>query len=141
MEKIIIIGGGGHAKSLINLIQKIKRFNIIGYVDNKDSGLILGINCLGGKKLLKSIKQKHANISAAIGVGYVQISQKRKKIFDELSLLGFKLPSIVSPDAVINQHVKFGQGTVVFDGSVIGVDTQIGDGAIINTCASIDHDC
>lgn len=141
MEKIVIVGGGGHAKSLINIIQKTKKFKILGYVDLKDCGRVLGVNYLGEDSVLKSLKAKHKKISAAIGVGYVQVSDRRQKIYERLVAMGFKFPSIVSPTAIINQEVKISEGTVVFDAAVINVGSTIGTCSIINTNSSIDHDC
>ena len=51
-EKIIMIGGGGHAKVLINIIQKNNNYEIIGYVDIKDSGELSGVKYLGGDDCL-----------------------------------------------------------------------------------------
>jgi sugar O-acyltransferase (sialic acid O-acetyltransferase NeuD family) len=141
MEKIIIIGAGGHAKCLINIIQKIKRFKILGYVNAEDKGAILDVKFLGTDQMLPVFIKKTKGLSAAIGIGYVEVSDRRKDMFNKLKKLGYKLPAIVSPDAIINKNVQIGDGTLVCDGVVINVDTKIGKGVILNTRCSVDHDC
>lgn len=141
MAKIVIIGGGGHAKSVITLIKKARAFEIVGYVDNENQGDILGVRCLGNDGELGRVKAKYADCAAAIGVGYVEISEGRKKIKEFLELGGFDLPAIISPAAIVNQNVAIGIGTVVHDGAIINSGTVIGECSIINTGCAIDHDC
>ena len=141
MEKIVIVGGGGHAKSVINVIRKTLKYRIVGYVDVKDQGMILESQYLGSDQRLPHLLKKYPRCSAILGVGYVKISKKRKELKEKLTALGFKLPVIVSPTAVINEHVTIGQGTIVHDNVVINTDTTIGEYAIINNASCIDHDC
>lgn len=141
MEKIVVIGGGGHAKSVIGIIKRLKKYELLGYVDHSDNGEILGVKYLGKDDMLTDIKKKHSNCQAVIGIGAVQVSEKRKTLIGKLRQMNFKLPVIVSPEAVINEDVSLGDGTVVHDGAVVNVGTTIGEGCIINTHASIDHDC
>ena len=141
MEKIVIVGGGGHAKSAINVIRKTLRFRIVGYVDVKDQGAILESRYLGSDQQLPHLLKKYPRCSAVLGVGYVKILKKRKELKEKLIALGFKLPVIVSPTAVINEQVTIGQGTIVHDNVVINTGTAIGECAIINNASCIDHDC
>lgn len=140
-KKILIIGGGGHAKSLISVIKKSKMFKIIGYVDIKDHGRILGIPYLGTDQDLKRIAKKFRCFLAALGIGTTALSHKRRQIVEELTALGFQWPAIVSPTAIINEEVVLGQGTVVFDGAIINAGTSAGQGCIFNTGCIVDHDC
>ncbi len=140
-KKIVIVGGGGHAKTVISLLLRLPEFKIIGYVDLKDQGEILGIKYLGQDEALKKIKKQHPDSCAALGLGYVEISNQREKLKEKISAWGFHFPAIIAPTAVLNHHVSVGEGTVIYDGVVINADTIIGDYAIINTRSSVDHDC
>ncbi len=140
-QKIIIIGGGGHAKSIISVIQKTKQYQILGYINPENKGELLGVKYLGTDHDLPQLIKKTKNLAAAIGIGYVEISERRKEIFTQLKSLGFKLPAIVSPDAIVNGNVMIGDGTIVLDGVVVNVYSRIGEGCIINTNATIEHDC
>jgi len=141
MRKIVIIGGGGHAKVLISVLKRIQEFAILGYTDRKDNGTILGIPYLGTDHGLNVILSSNPSCSAAIGIGGVRISERRKEIVKELESIGFDLPPITSRSAIVNECVEIGKGTVVFDGAVINTGTVIGRYSILNTNSTVDHDC
>jgi UDP-perosamine 4-acetyltransferase len=141
MEEIIVIGGGGHAKVLISLLGKLGTYAVLGYTDNVRGEAVLAAKYLGEDGELGEIKKKHPRAAAAIGFGGVEISEERARMKARLEALGYVLPAIVSPHAVVNEGVEIGKGTVVFDGVIIQTGTRIGECAILNTACSIDHDC
>lgn len=141
MESIVIIGGGGHAKVLINVLKKNSDFNIIGYTDNNNCGEILGIKYLGDDKALDKLIKNGLCKNAALGIGQIDLNSKRPAILKDIIRLGFELPAIVSKNSVINEDIIIDEGTVVFDGVVINSGTKIGRFSIINTGVIIDHDC
>lgn len=137
---IIIVGGGGHSKVIISILKRLSEFEIIGYTDNKDKGAILGIKYLGSDSVLENyIKNDITN--AAIGIGQLKDHQLRKKVTEFALSLGYKFPAIIAPTAIVNEEVDLDRGVVVMDGTVINPGTRIGAFSIINTRASIDHDC
>jgi len=137
MEEIIIVGGGGHAKVVISILKKIGKYKIIGYTDIKNQGSILGIEYIATDEDINNY-----NVSmAAIGIGVLENFKIRYKIISNYIKKGFKFPSILSPDAIINEDVTIGTGTVVMDGVIINSGTDIGNFSIINTRSSVDHDC
>ena len=141
MDKIVVIGGGGHAKVIISIIKKSKKYNIIGYTDIKDNGEILGVKYLGNDDILEEIYLKKAAKFAVIGIGQIKNVETRKQITEKIKKIGFIFPSIISIDSIINEDVKIGKGSVVMDGVVINSGTEVGKYSIVNTKASIDHDC
>ncbi len=140
VKNILVLGGGGHAKSVISVIKKIKRFRVIGYVDVHDQGRILEIPWIGCDKDLSTLKKKY-RCSAALGIGTTSLSNKRQEIVAQLTDLGFQLPLLVSPTAIVNEDVRLGEGTVVFDSVVVNAGTRVGEYSILNTGCLIDHDC
>jgi len=141
MENIVIIGGGGHAKVLICVLKKNEKYSIMGYTDSVDYGPILGIVYLGTDEVLTGILQKKICRYAALGVGQVHISNKRKEITEKIKRIGYEFPPVISISSIVNEGVVIGEGTVIFDGAVINSGTNIGRFAIINTGVIIDHDC
>jgi len=143
MHDIVVIGGGGHAKVIISIIKKINNFKIVGYTDPKNRGDILGIKYLGNDDVLAKVKGDHPSAVVVIGLGMLKSSdaQKRKQLFDLATSLELKLPPIISPDAIINENVQLGDGTVVMDGVIVNSGSIIGEGVILNTNCSVDHDC
>jgi len=141
MKKIIVIGGGGHAKVVIGILKKTGLYRILGYTDPADRGDVLGVKCLGGDNVLAALVRERPRPAAVLGIGSVLVSGARKARFEKLEALGFDLPAIVSPAAIVNEGVDIGKGTVVCDGVIINPGTKIGKGAILNTNCSVDHDC
>lgn len=140
-EKIIIIGGGGHAKVLVSVIKKTGKYKILGYTDKKDNGEILGVKYIGVDGEIAELMQKHKGLNAALGVGCVRINRNREKLFLKFEKAGLKFPAVISPGATINEDVVIGAGSVVFDGCVINSGSRIGKCAIVNTGTVVEHDC
>ncbi|HCY74474.1 MAG TPA: serine acetyltransferase [Ignavibacteriales bacterium] len=140
-NKIVLIGGGGHCKVIINTIKKLNNFEILGYTDNTDKGFLLGVKYLGTDSALLDIIKENKNCSAVIGVGGVTISNKRQEIYKMLKEMEFELPVIISRDAVISEDVSIGEGTVVLEDAIINVSSQIGKCVIVNNGAIIEHGC
>lgn len=143
MEKIIIVGIGGHAKVIIDILLKLN-YNLFGYIDSSDKGTIRDINYLGNDDYFIKNYMKYSTRNLVIGISYPNhdiLSPIRKKIIYTYEKQGFHFPSIVSPDAIINSKIEFGRGVVVMDGAVINSNVKIGDFCVINTNSTIEHDC
>lgn len=139
-DKIIVIGGGGHAKVIISILKKLNKYEIVGYTDFQNKGEILGISYLGNDDMLNSLYNKGIK-NAVIGLGQIKSAAFRRKLVALCKDIGFKLPAIISQNAIINEEVSIGNGTVVMDGVTINSSSSIGEYSIVNTSASIDHDC
>lgn len=140
MARIVVIGGGGHAKVVISVLKKAG-YEVAGYTDREDRGLILGIPYLGGDGVLPHVRGTHPDCGAVIGIGKIDASRLRLALQGDIAELGFELPVIVSPDAVVNEEVRLGEGTVVLDGVVVNSGTEIGRVCILNTNSTVEHDC
>lgn len=124
-----------------SILKKLGTFEILGYTDNKDRGPLLGMPYLGNDEMLPGFKKQYSHLCAVLGIGYLGEGDMRQRLVENLRALGVTIPTIISPQAVINEEVKIGEGTVVMDGVVVNSGTRIGKYVIINTRASIDHDC
>lgn len=140
MNELVVVGGGGHAKVLISVLKKLD-FRLVGYTDPDDNGMILEVPYLGTDAALESLIAHKKKCCAAIGLGKIDLSAKRLELAQYVRELGFDMPAIVSPAAVINEGVTLGAGTVVFDGVVINSGTTIADLCILNTNCTVEHDC
>jgi sugar O-acyltransferase (sialic acid O-acetyltransferase NeuD family) len=142
MGEIVVVGGGGHGKVLISLLKKKTGCRILGYVDPHDRGTVLAVPWLGDDAVLPVLLRRHSQCQAAIGVGRVDASSKRGYgLLARLEEMGFIVPAIVSPTAVVNEDVVLGAGSVVFDGAVVNSGTVTGRGCIMNTNCTVEHDC
>ncbi|MDY0108484.1 MAG: NeuD/PglB/VioB family sugar acetyltransferase [Candidatus Krumholzibacteria bacterium] len=140
MNRIVVIGGGGHAKVLVSILQKTG-YDIAGYTDRVDRGELLGVSYLGGDDRLAEIIAREPRCRAALGIGKLDTGAGRLELLTRLSGLGFSLPPIVSCHGVVNRDVALGDGTVVFDGAVVNSGARIGAAGILNTHCTVEHDC
>ncbi len=142
MQKIILIGGGGHCKVVIDAIRESNRYEIEGIVDwHKDTEeKILNIPVIGNDDNLQDIYNKGIK-NAFIAVGSIGDCILRKELYKKIKKIGFKVPIIVHPKAVIAKDVDIGEGTFVAASATSNPGTKIGKNVIINTSSSIDHDC
>ncbi len=139
-EKIILIGGGGHCHSCIDVIETENRFEIAGIVDSyKEQGSkVLDYEVIGGDKDLPSLITKYKN--ALICVGQIKSAEIRIKIFEQLKNLGAQLPVIVSPRAYVSSYAKIGEGTIVMHDVLVNANARIGVNCILNTKSLYEHD-
>lgn len=141
MNKIILIGGGGHCKSAIDVIEQEAQFEIAGIIDKPEllGSKILGYQVIGNDFDLENLAKKYQY--ALITVGQIKSPSLRIKLFDLAQKFGFLLPCIVSPSAYVSKHSKIGNGTIVMHNAIINANTSIGENCIINSKALIEHDC
>ena len=138
MKKIILIGGGGHCKSCIDVIESEKKYKIQGIFEKKCQKKFL----LNYKVFSESYlnKKEIRNNYAFVTVGQIKNCKIRVELFYKIKNLGFRMPSIVSPLAYVSKHAVIGQGTIVMHGAVVNAGAVIGDNCIINTNSLIEHD-
>jgi UDP-perosamine 4-acetyltransferase len=140
MEDLVIVGGGGHAKVVISIAQKLANYRILGYTDLKDNGSVLGVSFLGGDQKLAQLAAGRKKLCAVLAVGQVGLGHPRYELYTRLRVLNLCFPPVISPDAIVSRHATCGDGTVVMDGAVINAGARIGTGSILNTNSTIEHD-
>jgi len=138
MKKIILIGGGGHCRSCIDVIEKEKKFKVLGIVDNKKNILIKKYKLIGSDKDLDKISKKIKN--AIITIGHIKNSDLRERLYKKLIKLKFNLPLVISPLAYVSKNALVGAGTIIMHRALININAKIGKNCIINTGAIIEHD-
>lgn len=140
-EKIIIVGGGGHARIVIDIIGRMNVHDIEAIVVDKIANDLQNskYKVYEGDHHLKNLIDSGIN-KAAIGVGGFRDNLVRKKIFKNLKSLGFKIVNVIDPSAFISETVFLAEGVVVFPGVIINTDAFIGNNVIIATGSTIDHE-
>ena len=110
MDKILLIGAGGHARSCIDVIEAEGKFNIGGLVEKDDNMTTsdLGYPIIGTDDDLKNLREKYDY--AIITVGQIKSPKIRKKLFQLLKELEFSFPVIVSTHAYVSKHAHIGKG-------------------------------
>ena len=141
MRQIILIGGGGHCRSVIDVIESQNKFKIAGIVDKSKlkNFKVLGYPIIGNDLDLKILAKKYKN--AVITLGHIKSATSRQRLFNLAIQAGFRMPSIISPNAHVSKRSVIGKGTVVMHGAIINSNSSIGENCIINSKALIEHDC
>ncbi len=140
--KVVIVGSTGHSKVIIDIFEREGKYQIIGLLDTfrKIGEETLGYKVIGKEDDLPDLLLKTPNCKIFIAIGDSWI---RKKVMDKIINI---IPDInfatkIHPSAQIGKNVQIGKGTAIMAGVIINSSTSIGDYTIINTKASVDHDC
>jgi sugar O-acyltransferase (sialic acid O-acetyltransferase NeuD family) len=138
--ELILIGGGGHARACIDVIELNGLYKITGLVekDNVNGKGNFGYPIIGTDKNLSDLRKKYG--FALVTVGQINSASSRVRLFGELINLGYKLPVIVSPRSYVSPHSKVGAGTIIMHDVIVNTNAEIGQNCIINNKVLIEHD-
>ena len=135
---IVLIGGGGHCISVIDVIENENKFSILGILDsNCKENNLLGYNRLGGDNLIPELVNE--NTYFLITVGQIKSYSIRKNISKILIENNAKLATVISSLAYVSKHTQIGEGTIIMNHAVVNAKSRIGKNCIINTKANIEH--
>ncbi len=140
-EKIILLGGGGHCRSCIDVIEQEGRYRIAGIVERCDAirnNQVLGYPVLGSDDDLSVLRKQYS--FALVTVGQIKSPVLRIKLYKRLLALDFALPVIVSPKAYVSRYAEIGRGTIVMHHALVNAGAKIGQNCIVNTKALVEHD-
>jgi sugar O-acyltransferase (sialic acid O-acetyltransferase NeuD family) len=140
MEQILLLGGGGHCKSVIDVIEAEGRFKIAGIID-KPSRLgesVAGYKVIGSDEDLVELKKMYSY--ALVTVGQIKTASVRISLFQKLQSLGFVLPSVISPRAYVSRTASIDEGSVIMHDVLLNTHVSIGKNCIINTKVLVEHD-
>lgn len=135
--RIVFVGASGHGKVCSEIAQLSKKYEKILFLDdNRNLEKCADYPVLGVADDYREFLDANTEFFVSIG-NY----KTRKRICERIWKNNGKIATLIHPDAVIGRDVSIGEGAVVMAGAVINTGARIGDGGIINTCASVDHDC
>ncbi|MBD2451077.1 acetyltransferase [Nostoc sp. FACHB-152] len=140
-SKLLLWGASGHALVVADIIRLQGIYEIVGFIDNvnlqRHGETFCGLPILGGQEQLDICKQQGIE-HIIFGFGDCQA---RLKLSELVEKKGFSLATAIHPNATIAADVSIGAGTVIAAGAVVNSGAKIGQNVIINTCASVDHEC
>ncbi len=140
LPELLLIGGGGHCHSCIDVIEAESKFRIAGIVNHTEckSDSVLGYKVLGNDSNLSELLKKYQ--MALVTVGQIKNPNLRIKLYSTLKDKGAYLPIIISPQAYVSPHAEIKEGTIIMHGAIINAGSTIGKNCIINTSALVEHD-
>jgi|ERR1051326_353121 UDP-perosamine 4-acetyltransferase len=136
---IIILGGGGHAKVVIDALLQQAR-EILGFCSlEQNARPLLGLKCLGGDEIVLAFGADRVRL--ANGIGAAGTIQSRRSIYELFASQGYIFEKVLHPSAITASDVHLDAGVQIMAGAVVQPGTRIGSNSIVNTNASVDHDC
>ena len=141
MKPVVLIGGGGHAKVVIDALQSLG-MEIIGIADPDltPSGTgPFGVKVLGNDDEISKLSPN--DVLLANGVGSIGSMDRRDGIYRKFAGIGFSFVTVVHPGAVVSPRAQLGNGCQIMAGAIVQCDARLGPNCLVNTNASVDHDC
>lgn len=138
MNNLILLGGGGHCKSVIDVAESAG-FNILGVLDMPEEvgKQVLDYKVIGTDDDIPQYVDKAEFI---ITVGFIKNPTIRLKLYNKVKEAGGKLATVIASTAHVSKYATIGEGTVIMHQAVVNAGAKIGVNCIINTFANIEHD-
>ncbi len=139
-KSLILVGGGGHCKSSIDVIEAFDTLKIKGILDleSKVGETVLGYSIIGTDEEIPVLIKE--NVLFLITAGDIGNPEKRIKLFTKVCSLGGLFATIISPKAYVSKYAKIGKGTIIMHHAVVNASATVGENCIINTKSLIEHD-
>lgn len=139
-KKVFLLGGGGHGRVVLDALLA-SGVNVAGVLDPdlKVGDQVFGVSVMGGDEFLD--RAAPTDVLLVNGLGANPCVRRRKRLCEDLKARGFSFGAVRHPSAVIGRECGFGEGSQIMAGAVLQSRVRIGDNAVINTRAGVDHDC
>ncbi len=140
MTPLVLIGGGGHCRSCVDVIESTKSYQVLGIVEriSGKTNPTLSYPTIGTDADLVGLLRDCP--TALITVGQIRTPELRKELYKLVQDSGGTLPVIVSPHAYVSGRAEVGAGTIVMHGATLNVGASVGMNCIINSQALVEHD-
>jgi len=142
MERVVGLGGGGHAKVVIDTLRLIG-FEPSALLELNASlwgTTILDVPVVGGDDRLAALRREGITL-AFVGVGGAGETGTRRRLYLLLREQGYDVVSAIHPAAVVSKAASIGRGVTLLAGSIVNAGAALGDNVIVNSGAIVEHDC
>ncbi len=138
MDEILLVGAGGHCKSVIDVARRAGR-SLLGILDRPggDGGMLLDCPIIGTDDDMSRYADR---VEFLVSVGAIGCASTRIRLYDRIKSVGGRMATLISPSACVSCYAEVGDGTVVMHRAVINASAVVGVNCIINTGADIEHD-
>lgn len=140
MKKLILVGGGGHCKSCIDVIESTKEYEIVGILDRNTENTthILGYPIIGNDDLIPSLAKQ--GYEFLITVGQIKSAAIRIKLLTYIQQSAGKLATIIASTAYVSNYATIGEGSIIMHQAFVNAEVIIGTNCLINTKAVLEHE-
>lgn len=141
--RVIGVGAGGHAKVVIDTLNAVGGYDVIGLLDldpKRHGSFVAGVPVLGGDELIEDLHARGVR-HAFVGVGSVGDASRRRRVDERCRAAGFEMIRAIHPHAIVSVSATLGEGITVMAAAVINAEAVLGRNVIVNTGAIVEHDC
>ncbi len=140
--KILLIGGGGHCRVVLDLLLSGKKYQIAGIIDSRKRlrDDIFGIPVIGTDRDLPRLFKSGIKY-CFISIGSIGDVRPRVKLYELAKKIGFIFPNLISRSALVSSRSSLGAGNYIAPRAIVNAGARIGNNCIINTGAIVEHDC
>lgn len=137
---IVLVGGGGHCKSCIEVIESTDQYNIIGILDlpSEIGKKVCGYEVIGTD--VDYEKFKNQGYSFLVTAGQIKSANLRKRIFENLEKINAEMATVIAGTATVSRYANIGRGSIIMHHSFVNAGAVIDENCIINTGAVLEHD-
>lgn len=139
-ESLVLIGGGGHCKACIDVIEATGKWRILGILDlaERVGEEVLGYRIIGTDDQVRQFVAEGACF--LVSIGQIRTVEPRRRAYECVKSANGKFATIVSPLAYVSPSAVVGEGTIVMHRALVNASAVIGDNVIVNTMALVEHD-
>ncbi|WP_067843869.1 NeuD/PglB/VioB family sugar acetyltransferase [Amphibacillus sediminis] len=140
-RRLLLIGGGGHCKSILDSLYNIGDYQEIGIIDKPDNigNKVLDTTIIGSDDDLEDLYNSGFT-EAFVSVGTIDDFHFKLKIIKKLEKISFSFPNIIDPSATVSEYCKLTKGVFIGKSAIVNANATIGNFAIINSRAICEHD-
>jgi sugar O-acyltransferase (sialic acid O-acetyltransferase NeuD family) len=142
MEKVVILGAGGHAREVLWAFEEQNKveqtWEVLGFIDEDTSNkgrTICSLPVLGGFGWFEKTASQDVRVISGVGD-----CETKRQFAEKAESLGLRFCSIVHPSVLISTYVEVGEGTVIAAGSIVTTQVRIGRHVTVNVDCTISHD-
>jgi sugar O-acyltransferase (sialic acid O-acetyltransferase NeuD family) len=139
-KKLVLIGGGGHCKSCIDVIESTGEWQISGIIDLPEllGNRVLNYEVIGADNDID--KWINSDTYFLITVGQIKSSAVRQRLFGYLKEKNALIATVISAKATVSKYASIGEGSIIHHHCIVNAEASIGANCIINTAANIEHE-
>ena len=142
MPKVVIIGAGGHAREVLDILRDCQangqKIELLGFIDDnpdKHGQILDGFPVLGDFRWFEGINHNEVEVICAVGT-----PETCYRLVQRALTLGLRFANAISPRAHISAYARIGQGVIIFPNVIVNTGAVIGNHVTLNVAVTVSHD-
>ena len=140
-KPVILLGAGGHARVLLDILLE-QNIEVLGIAEKDGADLpsdVYGVPVIGNDSDVQQYPPD--KVELVNGIGSIGSTVLRQKVYERFKRQGYRFRQVIHPQAIVSRRAELCEGVQIMAGAVVNIGTRVGEDTIVNTNASVDHDC